>query len=234
MVPLAGRHHGRDCAPPVGTPDPDLPGRLAARRRRRSDQPGMFDEIRRAVSVAVRLAVAAPDLIEVAIDDAYADQRLRTAEVVDATETLEARAEEGDGSETGFYLTGVPESAEPPVTSGQHSRLACPRVAAAPRRPRHRARPRDRARSAAAFEHQAAGRDPHSARRGDGDSGGPCSRGAARVAVRGPRRARARPRRRNASSHCLRTRVPGAPGLASPRRRLAPRRYRRPRESRPV
>ena len=82
--------------------------------------PGIYDEIRRAVSVAIRLAVAAPDLIEVAIDNAYADQRLRTAEVVDATETLEARAEEGDGSETGFYLTGVPESAEPPVTSGQH------------------------------------------------------------------------------------------------------------------
>jgi type II secretory ATPase GspE/PulE/Tfp pilus assembly ATPase PilB-like protein len=84
--------------------------------------PGIYDEIRRAASVAIRLAVAAPDLIEVAIDAAYADQHFRSAEVVDATETLEARDEESAGSETRPYLAGVPEGAEPPVTSGQHER----------------------------------------------------------------------------------------------------------------
>jgi type IV pilus assembly protein PilB len=84
--------------------------------------PGVYDEIRRAVSVPIRLAVAAPDLIEVAIDDAYADEQFRSAEVVDVTETLETRDQESAGSEPGLYLAGVPEGAEAPVTSGLRER----------------------------------------------------------------------------------------------------------------
>jgi type II secretory ATPase GspE/PulE/Tfp pilus assembly ATPase PilB-like protein len=84
--------------------------------------PGIYDEIRRAVSVPIRLAVAAPDLIELAIDNAYTDQRFGSAEAVDVTETLDARDEESAGSETGLYLAGAAEGAEPPVTSGQNER----------------------------------------------------------------------------------------------------------------
>ncbi len=109
-------------APPDGAPDPGLPGRLAARRRGRSDE--AWHLRRDPPEAACRSASPSPrpDLIEVAIDEACADQRFRSADVVDATETLEKRDAEGSGHETGLYLATVPEAAEPPVTSGHYER----------------------------------------------------------------------------------------------------------------
>ena len=109
-------------APPLGIPDPDLPGRLAARRRRRSHMPGVYDEIRRAASVPIRPRGRSPG------PDRGRDRRRIRGPALPIRggrrrhRHSRGRDEESAGSETGLYLAGVPEGDEPQVTSGQHER----------------------------------------------------------------------------------------------------------------